>query len=141
MVTVTRRFTFSAGHRLAFHKGWCSNLHGHNYVVEITIARQDGGLDDCKMVVDFGVLKRTIGDWLHANWDHAAIIDSDDIQPSEWFRGMDYKVYSILGPPTAENMAVHLLQDVVPLLLGETDVEVTKVVIWENENSKATAEP
>lgn len=47
MMTLTRRFTFSAAHRLhspamdaqgnACHYGLCENIHGHNYRLEVTV--------------------------------------------------------------------------------------------------------
>ena len=47
MMTLTRRFAFSAAHRLhspvldgaanACHYGPCENIHGHNYGLEVTV--------------------------------------------------------------------------------------------------------
>lgn len=141
MITVTRRFTFSAGHRLAFHEGGCSELHGHNYTVEVTFSRHDGSLDENGMVVDFGIVKRAIGDWLDANWDHALVLEADDTKAIEAAGAAPFRMYTMSGPPTAENMARYLLEDIIPPLLEKhvPDVEAEQVVVWENENSKATA--
>lgn len=148
MITATRRFTFSAGHRLKEHPGWCRNLHGHNYVAEVTFVRKDaveGDLDDNEMVVDFGKIKMSIGDWLHANWDHQLILDTDDELCERL--GIDFSIYRMDGAPTAENMARHLFYDIIPAQLSKeiwkedyADVEVFRVVIWESENSKAVVE-
>src|SRR5260363_42553 len=52
MLTITRQLAFDAGHRIPDHKSRCRNLHGHRYVLEITLqgsviktqGAQDGGL-------------------------------------------------------------------------------------------------
>ena len=41
--------------------------------------------------------------------------------------------------PTAENMAIHLLEDNCPTLLDGTGVRASKVVIWETEQAFAEA--
>lgn len=51
MIEITRRFSFEAAHHLPkvpdAHK--CRRLHGHNYVIEVSIAgavREDGMVED-----------------------------------------------------------------------------------------------
>ena len=37
---ITRRLEFDAGHRIPDHKSQCRHLHGHRYVIEITLSGQ-----------------------------------------------------------------------------------------------------
>ena len=37
MISITRRLEFDAGHRIPDHRSQCRNLHGHRYVLEITL--------------------------------------------------------------------------------------------------------
>ena len=43
---ITRRLEFDAGHRIPDHRSQCRHLHGHRYVLEITLSggviRQEG---------------------------------------------------------------------------------------------------
>ncbi len=122
-ITVTKRFTFCAAHRLPGHEGGCANIHGHNYVVELTFEHErqhleEPQLDEMGMVLDFGKLK-VVGDWIDRNWDHKAILFIDDPefaeipkrgpglahQPARW---PSWHVFWLDRIPTAENMALHL---------------------------------
>lgn len=37
MLTVTKKFKFDAAHMLSGHEGLCKNLHGHQYLLEVTV--------------------------------------------------------------------------------------------------------
>ena len=80
MVYVTRRSTFSASHRLynpslseeenlaLFDK--CSNLHGHghNYILEVTVAGQPGSSSG--YVIDLKKLKKIVKEEILDKVDH-----------------------------------------------------------------------
>ena len=79
MVYATRKFTFSSAHRY-WNAGWSAEdnarvfghltaVHGHNYVLEVTVR----GLVDAAtgMVMDLGELKRIVGDLVVGRFDHA----------------------------------------------------------------------
>ena len=50
------RCKFAAAHFLYQHDK-CSRLHGHNYIVNVELTEQAGGLNDKSFVVDFFVVK------------------------------------------------------------------------------------
>ncbi|HET7874806.1 MAG TPA: 6-carboxytetrahydropterin synthase [Methylomirabilota bacterium] len=75
---LTRRYRFSAGHRLAHPAlsdednarlyGQCVRQHGHNYVLEVTVA---GDLDPVTgMSADLGALDRAVERLVLARVDH-----------------------------------------------------------------------
>lgn len=78
-VYVTRKFTFSAGHRY-WRAEWSAEEnarvfgsltvnHGHNYVLDVTLA---GPVDPVTgMVMDLAELKRVVGDAVVSRFDHA----------------------------------------------------------------------
>ena len=79
--TATRRLTFCAGHRVLGHESKCSNLHGHNYIVEVTAEMNPSNgaaVDDIGRVIDFSVLKECVGGWLERHWDHGFIVNTLD---------------------------------------------------------------
>ncbi|EWM45059.1 6-pyruvoyl tetrahydropterin synthase family protein [Bordetella holmesii 70147] len=60
MISVTRRLEFDAGHRIPDHRSQCRNLHGHRYVLELTLTGdvvQAPGQSDNGMVMDFSDIK------------------------------------------------------------------------------------
>jgi 6-pyruvoyltetrahydropterin/6-carboxytetrahydropterin synthase len=101
MVYVTRRMTFSASHRL-YNPAWsderneevfdkCANArgHGHNYVLEVTVAGEPDA--STGYVIDLKKLKRVIHDAIISKVDHKHL--NEDV---EFLREVI---------PTAENIA------------------------------------
>lgn len=132
MLTVTRRFTFSAAHRLLGHEGRCKHLHGHNYVAEVTV--QGVVLDEVGRLIDFHMLQSKIGMWIDEHWDHAFLCRSDDTI----LRALSDRVFIFHQNPTAEVMAQHLFGVSAKAIDGE-GLAVDRVKLWETENSYAEA--
>lgn len=88
--TVSKDFAFSASHQLDQlpKEHQCARLHGHNYVVRVTLTAVN--LDHRGFVVDYGELK-PFGRWLDTNLDHRHLNDV------------------LGGPVTAEQLAEYLL--------------------------------
>ena len=107
MSSVTRHFDFCAAHRLAGHPGKCRRLHGHNYIVSVTVL---GAVDAVSgMVTDFGDLKSSIGQWIDDNLDHRVILQGSDIYASALrnvVNEQEAEVFLMDVPPTAENLAL-----------------------------------
>jgi 6-pyruvoyltetrahydropterin/6-carboxytetrahydropterin synthase len=146
--TITRRFRFEAGHRVLGHESRCKHLHGHSYVawVEVTIPE----LDPLGRVIDFGELKRIVGTWIDANWDHNVLLHADDPLAAVYkqsrppyhgplagvFQGKEPYVM-VSGNPTAENIAEELFHTCEELL-EKTGLTVVAVKVQETENCTAT---
>lgn len=157
MITVTRYHDISCGHRVYGHEGKCVGLHGHNYRIHFTCAAQAttyGGLDDIGRVVDFGVIKETLCAWLEENWDHKMLLWERDpalemlrrIPPtvsslgySETHAQITTSLVALNFNPTAENMALYLLEDLGPILLAGRGVRLTAVRIEETMKCSAEA--
>ena len=65
--TLTVRTSFAAAHRLRGYEGDCENLHGHNWMVEVTVATEV--LDARGIAVDFRAMKNALSRLL-ARLDH-----------------------------------------------------------------------
>ena len=62
-VRVTKRFTFEMAHALRCHDGLCANIHGHSYVLDVTLLGTPihaPGHPKDGMVIDF--LRVGVGD-------------------------------------------------------------------------------
>ena len=60
-IEITRRLEFDAGHRIPHHDGHCKHVHGHRYVIEVTLmgnVLSHQGHGDDGMVLDFGDIDR-----------------------------------------------------------------------------------
>lgn len=131
-VEAFRRFTFCAGHRVHGHEGKCSNVHGHNYVARVWFAAP--ALDGLGRVIDFGVVKRVVGEWIEKHWDHGTILWVDDEEAVTALRMIHgQKLHTMQRNPTAENMASDLLVEA-NAILRDLGVRCTRVELEETEN-------
>lgn len=138
MISCVRRLQFCCGHRVYRHESKCAYLHGHNYVVFIHARANE--MDELGRVIDFSVLKERIGGWIDTSWDHGFLLCREDVQGQAALKlmGVNQHVY-LMENPTAENMALHLLDKCAEDLMLGTNVEVFKIVLWETENCFAEA--
>lgn len=133
MITVTRRLEFDAAHRILNHESKCKNLHGHRYALEATFAAQD--LDDLGRVIDFGVIRKLLGDWIDANLDHNTILFIKDKSLGDKIAAeTGQKIYYLDENPTAENIAKHLLEEICPKIFAGKNVVCTELKLYETPN-------
>ena len=107
---ITRRLEFDAGHRISTHNSQCRHLHGHRYVIEITLSGDiiaDEGVAEQGMVMDFSEVKRIAKTELVDQWDHAFLVYSADTQVLQFLQSMEnHKTVVLDLQPTAENLAI-----------------------------------
>jgi len=107
---LTYKTHFDAAHELPKHEGKCKQLHGHRWVIEVTV---DGVVKpNTGMIVDFADLKQTVNRIL-GYLDH----------------GFLNNVYGLYNP-TAENIGVwlwHKLTDP----LDELNVRLARLRVYE----------
>lgn len=135
MIEAIRSHDICAGHRVLGHENKCRHLHGHNYRVHFHCAAEE--LDRLGRVIDFGVIKTRLCDWLEVQWDHRTLIFCDD----PWLvvlQQLDPQgVVSVPFNPTAENMAQYLVESVGPNQLLGTGVTLRRVDIEETRKCQA----
>jgi 6-pyruvoyltetrahydropterin/6-carboxytetrahydropterin synthase len=132
-----RYHDIAAGHRVFGHEGKCRNLHGHNYRVHFHCESE--ALDTVGRVVDFGVIKERLCQWLEFTWDHRFLVwENDPLLPP--LRELDGTVVAVPFNPTAENMAHHLVTQVGPRQLAGTGVRLVAVIVEETARCRASFE-
>jgi len=128
IVTVTRRLTFNAAHRVhnpelsdlenARLFGKCNNpnWHGHNYVLEVAVR---GPVDErTGYVIDLAAVREIVG---------REVIDQVD------HRNLNLDVPFMRGIiPTTENLAVAIWGILAPALAPAT---LQRIRLWESENN------
>ena len=109
MITIARKLEFDAGHRIPDHRSQCRNLHGHRYVLEITLAGEvsrESGASDNGMVMDFADVKALANEHLVSVWDHAFLVYEGDTAVRAFLETMpDHKTVVFDRVPTVENLA------------------------------------
>lgn len=110
--TITKQFRFEAAHSLPNHDGKCRNLHGHSYLLEVSVTGpiHDSGPKE-GMIMDFKdistIVKREIVD----QWDHQYL---NDLLPFV---------------TSAENLAQECFRRL------EQHLPVSKIKLWETSKS------
>ena len=107
---ITRRLEFDSGHRIPDHASPCKHLHGHRYVIEVTLTGEiihaDGNPAN-GMVMDFGEIKRIAKEHVVDAWDHAFLVYRNDHPVVEFLATIpDHKTVLLDDVPTAENLAL-----------------------------------
>lgn len=105
---------FSSAHNLRGYKGKCEELHGHNWKVEVTVAKRK--LDKLGMVLDFKYLKKELDNILE-RLDHRYLNDLP------YFKKVN---------PTSENIASYIYRNLKGII-----AEIQSVTVWESDNSSA----
>jgi 6-pyruvoyltetrahydropterin/6-carboxytetrahydropterin synthase len=116
-ITTTRHF--SAGHQLRLYDGALEPIHGHNWVVKVSVTAPK--LDAIGVVMDFHELERLVD---------AIVVPMHNRHLNE------LEPFKSELNPSAENVAVHVGRSLKPKL--PNGVTLRSVTVWETpENSAA----
>jgi 6-pyruvoyltetrahydropterin/6-carboxytetrahydropterin synthase len=114
---------FAAAHQLRLYDGSLEPLHGHNWVVRVTVERN--GLDSIGVVMDFHELERLVGAIVaplhNRHLNEVAPFDGGSVNP------------------TTENVALHVGQTLAGKL--PDGVRLLYVEVWETPTCRAVYRP
>jgi len=105
---IRKQFTFEGAHivRNCSSKRCSHSIHGHSYVVEVFLSSKD--LDYGGMLVDFGLLKGTIKDFIDS-FDHAFSVWKKDKSIVDIAKKSSERYILMPVSPSAENYALMFL--------------------------------
>lgn len=128
LTTIEFDHTFEAAHHLPDSVGLttkeCAGNHGHTYLVKVFLEASQ--LED-NFVVDFGTIKRVINEY-----DHAQILWRDDYEWTDFYDKNDMKRVYMKNPPTAENIAQVIYEDLTDAMPKNATVKE----VWVQEGAK-----
>jgi 6-pyruvoyl tetrahydropterin synthase/QueD family protein len=138
-VRVTKRFTFEMAHALRCHDGLCANIHGHSYVLDVTLLgvpiTESGNAKD-GMVIDFADLKSIVKRNVVDRYDHALVLNEHDRSAVTTDHSLFGRVLFTPWQPTCEN----LLLDIVRTLQEQLPVEAPLHLVRLQETATSWAE-
>lgn len=142
---ITTRLEFDSGHRIPNHKSQCRNLHGHRYVLEITLSgdiiTQENASEN-GMVMDFSDVKSIAKESVVNVWDHAFLVYQHDMEVLNFLNSLpNHKTVIFPTVPTAENMALEAFR-ILKSKYHDTygnHLKLEKVRLYETPNSWADA--
>lgn len=136
MICVERYHDISMGHRVVGHENKCRHLHGHNYRIHFVCTAEH--LDQIGRVIDFGLIKDLLCEWLEEHWDHKMMIWEQDPLLPELRELVPEDLVVVPFNPTAEQMAKYLVEEVGPKQLQGTQVVLQAVKIEETAKCSAS---
>ncbi len=107
---------FSAAHRLDGYEGDCSNLHGHNWRVQMGVLCLEQ--DNIGLTIDFREIKKRLNEVV-SEVDHKFLNDLDCFKEKN---------------PTSEELVRYLYHQLVKSF-QDLPCTISEVEIWESENS------
>ncbi len=121
VVRITKQFRFEAAHALWNYDGPCRNIHGHSYLLYVTV--KGTVVDEADhpkqgMLIDFSVLKKIVYDLIIEPFDHALLVNTNtphaEMTKNNYLFG---KIASVPYQPTCENMVsdfAHKISNALP---------------------------
>lgn len=135
MYTLQTSASFDSAHFLKGYEGKCSNIHGHRWTVEVTVAAEDVEQEGQTrgMLVDFKMLKADLTS-LTEELDHSLIIEENSLRENtkEALLEEEFKIVELPFRPTAENLAEYFYDE-----MEEKEYQVVLVKVYETPNNCA----
>ena len=98
---LTKEFRFEGAHALTGYDGKCKHIHGHSYILYVTVKgtpSNPDGTPKSGMLIDFTDLKRIVNDHIIDVFDHSLILR--DSAP----------IATVPFQPTCENLIMHFAE-------------------------------
>ncbi len=138
-IRLTKEFRFEMAHALWDYDGLCKNIHGHSYILQVTVIGVPNNNDnDPKngMVMDFGDLKKIVNEEVVTPMDHSIVVSEK--APSQQLLAlpqMSDRYHITPYQPTCENMLIDFARRIAQRL--PHNVELFSLKLHETGNSFA----
>ena len=109
-IRLTKEFRFEMAHALWNYDGLCKNIHGHSYILQVTVIGEpisDENNPKLGMVMDFGELKAIVNREIVKELDHAIVLSNK--VPEAHIKQLDQmteRYFIVDYQPTCENMLI-----------------------------------
>ncbi len=112
IVRITKEFRFEGAHALKNYDGKCKHIHGHSYIMYVTIKGepiQDKESPKNGMLIDFTDLKSIVNNHIINKFDHSLVL-RDDSPLAEEIAQAYQNVIIFDFQPTCENIVSYFAQ-------------------------------
>jgi len=137
VISVTKIFNFEMAHALYGYKGPCSNIHGHSYVLHVTIKpvkERHEELIPPGFVIDFKELKEIVNSKVITTLDHKLVLSYEYINSFE-VQASYNNLFVFETEPTAENLILFISKELITSL--PTHVTLHSLKLYETNSSYA----
>jgi 6-pyruvoyltetrahydropterin/6-carboxytetrahydropterin synthase len=137
MIQITKIFRFEMAHAIYGYAGKCKNIHGHSYVLHVTVA---GNTEDNQFIsplgfiIDFKQLKKIINETVIHKLDHQLVLSNKYVQSNALLK-LQENIFLWEMEPSAENMLIYIKQNLESVFPPE--IRLIKLKLFETADSYA----
>ena len=118
-IRITKEFRFEMAHILWNYDGLCKNIHGHSYVLYVTVIGEpniEKG-SNSGMVMDFAELKHIVNNEIIDKFDHSVVVNSQmPTSQIAGIKGISARCILVDFQPTCENLLIYFAEKIKNLL-------------------------
>jgi len=137
MLRVTKIFRFETAHAISGYNGSCRNVHGHSYVLHVTVQQAQATTDFLPapgFVMDFKDLKKIVNFAVVDRFDHCIILSEAYLETHPYLRQLpNLEIWP--AEPTAENILLYVKDKLLQALPAE--VKLYELKLYETADSYA----
>ena len=138
-IRITKEFRFEMAHALWNYDGLCRNLHGHSYILRVTVVGEpidNESNPKLGMVMDFGDLKSIVKSEILDSLDHSIVLSkSSDVEAVKQLSQMAERTIVVDYQPTCENLLLDFAEKIKRRL--PANIELFSLRLNETANSYA----
>ena len=135
MISVTKIFNFEMAHALHNYEGPCANIHGHSYILHVTVTSAKEGKNELippGFIIDFKELKEIVNSKAIALLDHKLVLSYEYMNSLESHTSFQ-NLFLFGTEPTAENLLLFISNELMASLPPEVSLHCLK--LFETSNS------
>ncbi len=145
VIRITKEFRFEGAHALLNYDGKCRHIHGHSYILYVTVKGSPADDPDSHkdgMLMDFTDLKSIVNNNIIEKFDHALLLRRNSPlaeEITEQYRNVIITDFQ----PTCENLISYFAGVIQKHLPGNTELHslrlyetATSFVEWHSEDNK-----
>lgn len=137
MISVTKIFRFEMGHAIDNYEGMCKYVHGHSYVLHVTVRKKANDSQPIPapgFVIDFKELKKIVNEKVVKLLDHSLVLSESYIKKHPQRKeGQNLLIWPY--EPSAENILYFIRESLIPSF--PKDYEINRLKLWETADSFA----
>ena len=137
MIKITKIFNFEMAHALHNYEGTCSNIHGHSYVLHVTVKSAKEGDNELippGFIIDFKELKKIVNSKVTDLFDHKLVLSREYVKSLELHTSFK-NLFQFEMEPTAENLLLFISKELIASL--PVHISLHSLKLFETSNSYA----
>ena len=115
-VRLTKIFNFEMAHALLGYDGACKNIHGHSYMLHVTVSgipMNRPGHPKNGMVADFKDIKKVVKKRIVEVYDHALVLNENTSKEvTDSLKKVYDKIVLKAYQPTCENLLIDMVESI-----------------------------